>query len=355
VNEPETGHGPRAESGREDRDGPIGFAVVGAGRMGAFHAETLARRPGARLLAISDPVEEGARRLLARPELEGVLYERDYQKVLADPEVRAVVVASPGGSHPELIAAAAEAGKHVFSEKPLGYELAAADRALAAVERAGVLFQLGFQRRFDAGFRRARALVADGSLGKIELLRSLTRDPELPFPAAMPPWALFRETLTHDFDVVRWLAGSEAIEVFAMADTLFAPGRREEGQVDTAVVRIRFADGALATVDGSFRAVYGYDVRAEVFGSGGMVTVGDGAPDAARHYTREGIVTPRPRWFLDLFAEAYAAELADFVDRVADGAPPAVTGADGRASLLICLAAIESVQTGRPVRVADVG
>jgi len=208
----------------------VTVAVIGAGRIGAYHAETLAGRlPGVRLQAVADPNEEAARRLLARLDREDVRYVRDYQELLTDPDLEAVVVATPGPTHPEVIIAAAEAGKHVFCEKPLAYTLEEADRALAAVARAGVLLQIGFQRRFDAGFQRARALVAEGALGTVYLVRSLTRDPALTAPASIPPGAIFRETLIHDFDVLRWLAGSEVVEVYALADALIAPEYRARG------------------------------------------------------------------------------------------------------------------------------
>ncbi len=332
----------------------VTVAVIGAGRIGAYHAETLAGRlPGVRLQAVADPNEEAARRLLARLDREDVRYVRDYQELLTDPDLEAVVVATPGPTHPEVIIAAAEAGKHVFCEKPLAYTLEEADRALAAVARAGVLLQIGFQRRFDAGFQRARALVAEGALGTVYLVRSLTRDPALTAPASIPPGAIFRETLIHDFDVLRWLAGSEVVEVYALADALIAPEYRARGLWDTAVVSLRFASGAFGQADASFQAVYGYDVRAEVFGSRGMVTVEPGEAEPARHYTPQGVVQRRVHWYLEMFGPAYAAELAHFVACVRHRQPPAVTGQDGRASLAIALAAMESAQTGQPVRLSE--
>ena len=328
----------------------LNVALIGAGLMGAFHAETLARRlPTARLVAVADPAEEVARPLLARLGLEDVRYERDYQAVLADPEVQAIAVATPGRTHPDVVTAALEAGKPVFCEKPLAHTVEGADRILAAVAGRGGMLQLGFQRRFDRGYLRAHGLVADGTLGAVHLLRSITRDPAVP-PGGGVPWSIFLETLIHDFDVMRWLSGSEATEVHAMGDALTWP-RGEPGMLDTAAAMIRFANGALGMADSSFQSAYGYDVRAEVFGSGGMATVGDGRLDATWHYAAGGVARPQAHWFTDLFADAYVAELADFVECVQAGRPPSITGQDGRAALLIALAAIESVQTGRPARV----
>lgn len=328
---------------------PLNVALIGAGLMGSFHAATLAwRLPGARLVAIADPVEAGARTVLDGLGRDDIRYVRDLEQVLADPEVHAVAIVTPGRTHPQLIQAAAEAGKAIFCEKPLGHSLEEADRALEAVERRGAILQLGFQRRFDAGYQRARGLVADGTLGEVHLLRSNTRDPAVP-PGGVVPWAIFLETLIHDFDALRWLAASEAIEVHALADALVWPKDRP-GFPDTALVTIRFANGALAMADASFQSAYGYDVRAEVFGSAGMVTVGDGRVDAALHYGPRGVSRSQVYWFKELFGAAFVAELDHFVDCVANGRQPTVTGADGRASLAMARAAIESAETGLPVR-----
>jgi myo-inositol 2-dehydrogenase/D-chiro-inositol 1-dehydrogenase len=331
---------------------PLNVALFGAGLIGSFHAETLGRLlPDVRLVAIADPVEAAARRVIADLKLEQTRYDRQFEQTLADSAVEAVVIATPGATHPELIAAAARAGKPIFCEKPLGHALEPARQALTEVERAGVPLQIGFQRRFDPGFQRARRLVEDGTLGQVQLLRSITRDPAKPRPEAALPWAVFRETLIHDFDVLRWLAGSEAVELYARAEAFWATNRGEAGAYDTAMVQIRFANGALATADASFHAVYGYDVRAEVYGANGMVTVGDGRLDSAVIATEAGVGRPQAHWFQDLFGQAYRAELADFVRCVREGRQPAVSGQDGLQSLRMALAAIESVETGRPVSV----
>jgi myo-inositol 2-dehydrogenase/D-chiro-inositol 1-dehydrogenase len=342
---------------------PVGVAVIGIGMMGAHHAENLAGRiPGARLVGLADPLPDLAERHAAR--LGCPRWTLDYQQLLADPVVEAVVIATPAPFHAEAIVAAAQAGKAVFCEKPIAHDLADADRAIAAIRNARVLFQIGFQRRFDPAFARARDLVNSGSLGRIQFLRSLTRDPSLDEPERVPPGAIFRETLIHDFDVLRFLAGgAEPVEVYAMADALVLPDWKSRGLLDSAVVTLRYDSGALATADASFQAVYGYDVRAEVFGSEGMATVGESGPINLVHHSRSGSTRPRLQWFLDVFGEAYAAELAHFVARVRTETPTrtsghgggaAASGEDGRAALVLALAALRSVETGKPVRVADI-
>jgi myo-inositol 2-dehydrogenase / D-chiro-inositol 1-dehydrogenase len=332
---------------------PVGVAVIGVGLMGGYHAETLARRvPGARLVGLADPVPGLAQRHAAG--LGGPRWTLEYTDVLADAAVEAVVIATPARFHADAIVAAAQAGKAVFCEKPIAHDLADADRAIEATRQAGVVLQIGFQRRFDHAFHRARELVTTGQLGRIQLLRSLTRDPSLDMPERLSPRAIFVETLVHDFDVLRFLAGgAEPVEVHAFADALVRPDWKDRGLLDTAAVTLRYDSGAMATADASLQAVYGYDVRAEVFGSEGMTSVGESSPINLVHHTRLGSTRPRPYWFIDLFGDAYEAELAYFVAQARGLAPPESTGEDGRAALAIALAAIRSVEAGRPVRIAQ--
>jgi myo-inositol 2-dehydrogenase/D-chiro-inositol 1-dehydrogenase len=328
----------------------LNVALVGAGLMGSFHGETLAHRlPHARLATIVDADEAKTRDLMARLELDDTRYERDAEAAFADPSIQAVVVATPARFHSELIVGATHAGKPVFCEKPLTHTVEEADRAIQAVESAGTFLQVGFQRRFDRGYQRARRAVEDGTIGAVHLLRSITRDPVVPRPEGPLPWAIFLETLIHDFDVLRWLAGSEPVEVSALGGSLAWVNDPSTGFLDTAVCLIRFANGALGMADSSFNSPYGYDVRAEVFGAGGMAAVGDGREDAASLYTASGVSRAHSDWFKALFGEAYVRELEHFVECVRTGKPPSVTGADGRESLRMALAAIESVKTGRAV------
>lgn len=332
---------------------PVNVALIGAGAMGAFHAESLARRvPAARLAAVADPAPGVAERIATR--LGCPVASTDPAAVLADPAVEAVVIAAPARFHAGLVEAAARAGKAVFCEKPMATTLADADRAIAAAREAGVPLQVGFQRRFDRGFRAAHDLVAAGGIGTPHLLRSLTRDPDLETePDRIPPGTMFLETLIHDFDVLRWLnPGARAASVYAVADALVRPDWRDRGLLDTAMVLVRFDNRAMATAEASFRAVYGYDVRAEVFGSGGMATAGDLRRTSMTAATASGLTSAVSPTNLDLFHDAYVAELAAFAACVRSGQRPAVTGEDALAALAIALAAIRSVATGAPVAVA---
>ncbi|WP_222264292.1 Gfo/Idh/MocA family oxidoreductase [Modestobacter marinus] len=332
----------------------VGVALVGSGRMGAFHGETLARRlPQARLAAVADPAPGAAERLAGA--LGADRAYTDVAQVWADPSVDAVLIAAPARLHADLVVAAAAAGKGVFCEKPMAVTLADADRAIDAARAAGVVLQVGFNRRFAADWRAARALLDAGTVGTPRLLRSLTRDPGGFDPSRVLPDTIFLETLIHDFDTLRFLnPGAEPVEVFAVADALVEPEWRDRGLLDTAVVTVRFDNGATAVAEACFEAAYGYDVRGEVLGSGGMVTMGDGRRSGLAFSGAAGRLVETVRGDQELFRDAYTAELAAFVDAVRTGGPAPVTGEDARAALAIALAAAESVRSGRPVRIDEV-
>jgi myo-inositol 2-dehydrogenase/D-chiro-inositol 1-dehydrogenase len=333
---------------------PVAVGLIGAGAIGTFHGETLARRlRGARLVGVADPAPGAAERLAGS--LGALKASTDPAELLADPAVEAVLIAAPARFHADLVVAAAETGKAVFCEKPMALTLADADRAIAAAQAAGVPLQVGFNRRFDTGFRAAHDLVAAGRLGTPQLLRSLTRDPGIPDPGRVPPSTIFLETLIHDFDTLRYLnPGAEAVEVYAVADALAYPDFKDQGLQDTAVVLIHFDNGAMATAEASFHAVYGYDIRGEVFGSAGMATAGDIRRTTMAYHGAEGVLADTWRRNVDLFQDAYTAELAGFAACVRSGATPEPGGQDARAALAIALAAIRSVETGSPVRLSAV-
>src|SRR6478735_5264352 len=287
---------------------PVRIGLIGAGRIGTHHATTLARRLGeAELVAVADPRAAAAERL---GEELGVDWLTDAQAVIDDPRVEAVAITCASTAHAALVIAAAEAGKAVFVEKPMAMTLADADRAVAAARAAGIPLQVGFNRRFARDFAAAHETVAAGGIGTPQLLRSLTRDPGLADPDGVPPWTIFTQTLIH---------------------ALVAPDFKDAGLLDTAVVTIRYDNGAIAVAEASFSAAYGYDVRAEVFGSSGMVQVGSPAHVTTSHWSADGVSGPTARTDTDLFDAAYAAELAAFVAAVRRGAPTLVGGSDARA------------------------
>jgi myo-inositol 2-dehydrogenase / D-chiro-inositol 1-dehydrogenase len=329
---------------------PVRVGLVGAGRIGSSHAELIARRvPGARLVAVADPRPEAAQALAARL---GCKASDDPGRLLADPDVEAVVVAASTNAHADLVVAAAEAGKAVFCEKPMGLSLEDIDRCIAATSKADVPLQVGFNRRFSADFAAAHRLIESGEVGTPQLMRSVTRDPGLANPGEVPPWTIFLLTLIHDFDTLLWLnPGAEPVSVHATADALVAPEYREAGLLDTAVVVTTFDNGAIAVAEASFSAAYGYDVRGEVFGSKGMVTMGDSTRSSLVHSTSRGRHADTVRSDVEMFVDAYTAEFVEFADAVREGRTPSVTGKDARRALGVALACMESFRAGTPVRV----
>ncbi len=328
----------------------VQIGLIGAGRIGTSHARILAEHlPGAQLAAIADP-RRGVAEGLARG------YDaRSFTDPLAlikDPDVQAVVIAASSDAHTELVVAAAAAGKAIFCEKPMAQSLSDADRALAAAEDAEVILQVGFNRRFDAGFRAAHDAIAAGTIGQVQLMRSLTRDPGLADPARVPPWTIFTQTLIHDFDTLLWLnPGADPVEVYATADALVAPDFKDRGLLDTAVCVITFDNGARAVAEANFSAAYGYDVRGEVFGSAGMVTAGDGSQTTMRLSTATGRHAATAGGDVELMFDSYVAEFAEFAAAVREGREPYVTGEDARRALALALASIESVESHAPASV----
>ena len=331
---------------------PVRFALIGAGRIGTHHATALARHvPDAELVVVADPFGDAAHRLAGPLDAASTT---DIDAALADERLEAVAITSSSTAHADLVQRAAAAGKAVWCEKPMAMTLAQADAAIAACEQAAVPLQVGFNRRFSEDFAAAHEVVAAGGIGTPQLLRSLTRDPGLADPGAVPPWTIFTQTLIHDLDMLLWFnSGARPVEVHAYADALVAPGFKQAGLLDTAVVTIRFDNGAIATAEASFSAAYGYDVRGEFFGSAGMVTAGTPAHLSTSHWTTAGLAQPTSRQDTQLMRDSYRAELEAFCRVVRTGEPSPVTGADARAALEVALTAVASVEQGAPVRLGS--
>ncbi len=330
----------------------IRMGVLGAGRIGKLHAENLAYRvPGAKVCAVADVDLQAAQACAARLHVSKV--SDDPRRVIEDPEIDAVAICSSTDCHAAQIELCAEAGKHIFCEKPIDLSLARIDAALARVAQAGVTLMVGFNRRFDPGFARARELVVAGRIGTPHLVRITSRDPQPPPPAYVKvSGGLFLDMTIHDFDMARWIIGSEVEQIFTLSAVLVDPAIGEQGDVDTAVLSLRYACGALGTIDNSRKAVYGYDQRLEVFGSEGCVVVGNETPTRAVLSRQNGVVSDKPlHFFVERYGAAYVAELCEFVAALREGRAPSVTGADGRVPVLMALAAQRSRVEGVPARV----
>jgi myo-inositol 2-dehydrogenase/D-chiro-inositol 1-dehydrogenase len=321
----------------------LSVALLGAGRLGAAHARTLAGLPAARLVVVADPRPEAQ----ALGEAVGARAMADPLEAIHDASVEAVVIVTPTDSHAPLIEAAARARKPIFCEKPIALDVASTERALAVVRECGVPLQIGFQRRFDPGFAEARRRIAAGEIGRVHLLRSVSHDPYPPPPGyIVTSGGQFVDMTIHDFDVARFLTGSEVESVSAIGTTLgpAAEAFRAAGDCDTAVLALRFRSGALGSIVNSRQAGYGYDIHTDVLGDLGGLKVGYERHTPITRYDRAGAHHDYVPYFPERFAQAYAAELQAFVDAVVTGQPVAPTGEDGLAALRIALAATESAR-----------
>ena len=328
----------------------VNVALLGAGRIGAMHAANVAARPDARLVCVYDPAAPAAAAVAAR---HGAAAAPDVDGALTA-DVDAVLIASSTDTHVPLIMAAAAAGKAVLCEKPIDLSMERVDRCWQAVRGAGAPIQIGFNRRYDPTHRRVRDLAAGGAIGVIHQVIITSRDPEPP-PAGYVrvSGGLFRDMMIHDFDLARFVLGEEPTSVTAIGGALIDPAIAALGDVDTAMVMMTTESGAQCCVNCSRQAVYGYDQRLEVHGSGGMVCSGNRRADEAQLFTAAGAGSPAPlqRFFIERYAAAYRAELADFIDAVAAGREPSVTFADGRRALELAEAALQSLAAGSTVPV----
>lgn len=328
----------------------IAMAVIGAGRIGKIHAENLAYRiPRARLLSVADANFAAARELAGS--FDACRSTGDYRAVLDRADIDAVVIATPATTHVEIIIEAARAGKHIFCEKPIDFDLQRIDRALAAALQSEVKFQVGFNRRFDPDFCRLRKWLDEGRIGETHVLRITSRDPQPPpISYISTSGGLFLDMAIHDFDLARFLLQDEVASLTATGSVLIDPAIEALGDVDTAVTTLKFKHGAIATIDNSRRAAYGYDQRVELFGSGGMAFCGN-LPghtcvinDARGSHAAKAGSTQFGR-----YEAAYRRELEAFVECALEGKPPAATGQDGRQATLLGLAAKCSCVEGRTV------
>ena len=337
-------------------DTPIQFGVIGAGRIGKLHAENLVTRvAGAEVVAIADVDVRAAEQTAARLKIPRAT--RDYAEILADAGVQAVAICSSTDTHASIIEQAAAAGKHIFCEKPIDFDLAKIDQALQAVEKVGVKLQIGFNRRFDPNFCKVRELVAAGRIGDPHILRITSRDPAPPpLDYVRVSGGIFLDMTIHDFDMARFLMASEVSKIFVAAGVMVDPEIGAAGDVDTAVITLWFENGAIGTIDNSRQAVYGYDQRVEMFGSQGMVRVGNNTPDTHEYSSREGVVSAKPLYFfLERYTESFVAEMRAFVTSIRDDSPPPVSGIDGRIPVVMGLAARKSYEENRPVSLGEVG
>ena len=333
----------------------LNIGIIGAGRIGKVHMQSITYNvPTARVLGITDVFKDGLQELADKYGIEKVY--NDYKEMLADKEIDAVLVCSSTDTHADISIEAAEAGKHVFCEKPVDLTPEKVQAVIDAVAKAGVKLQVGFNRRFDHNFAHVRSLINDGKVGNLELIKITSRDPEPP-PAeyAAVSGGMFLDMTIHDFDMARFLAGSDVTEVYASATCLVDPAIGEAGDVDTAIINLKFENGALGVIDNSRRAAYGYDQRIEVFGSKGAAMAANDTPTNVTIMNAEGVTTDKPLYFfLERYMQSFRDEMIQFVDAVLNDKETPTTGVDGLNSILVALAAKKSVKEGRPVKISEI-
>ena len=334
----------------------LSLAVVGCGRIGRVHASNIvARIPAARLAGLADVNLAAAREIAGPSGVEQIT--DDYRELLGNPSIDAIVICSATSTHAQVIEEAAQAGKHIFCEKPIDLEPGRIRQALDAVEKAGVKLQIGFNRRFDPAFARLKEQVAAGKIGTPHIVRITSRDP------APPPIAYVRvsgglplDMMIHDFDMVRFLTGQEAVEIYATGSAMIDPEIGLAGDVDTCVATIRLSGGAIATIDNSRQAIYGYDQRVEVFGSAGLLMAGNPPAENDVLPDRSGVPSGRPpHFFLERYQESYLIEMREFVESVIHDRMPPVNGRDGLIPVIMGRAAIQSLREGQPVKLGTSG
>ncbi|MEK3882633.1 inositol 2-dehydrogenase [Paenibacillus sp. PL2-23] len=332
----------------------VKVGIIGAGRIGKIHADNLLRMAEAEVVAISDLFVSEELKRWADARGIAVVTSNSGDIVLHE-DIDAVFICSSTDTHVPLIMQAAAAGKHIFCEKPVSMDAAQTKEAIEAVSQAGVKLQIGFNRRFDHNFKRLRELVEQGRVGEPHLIKITSRDPAPPsLEYIKVSGGLFMDMAIHDFDMARYMTGSEVESVFAQGAVLVDPAIGEAGDVDTAITTLTFASGALAVIDNSRRASYGYDQRVEVFGSRGAASADNDYPNTVVVSDGEGVGRDKPlHFFLERYNEAYIEETRIFIDCVRRNLPLPVDGNDGLQAELIALAAKLSIQLNRPVKLNE--
>jgi len=306
------------------------------------------------VLVVADPFEEAARQCAGSYAIAS--HTQDYRVVLERPDIEAVVICSSTDTHAQIIEEAAQAGKHIFCEKPIALDLPSIDKALEAVKRAGVKLQIGFNRRFDANFNRVHQAIERGEIGRPCQFDIISRDPTPPpIEYIRLSGGIFLDMTIHDFDMTRFLLGSEVEEVFTFGEVMSDAQIGEAGDVDTAIVSLRLTNGVIGTISNSRQAVYGYDQRVEILGSAGAIRVGNNYPNTVIISDSDSVRRDLPQhFFLERYSESFVAEMSAFVHAICHDKPVPVTGHDGRAPVVIALAAQKSLDEHRPVRLSEI-
>lgn len=332
----------------------LNVGIIGAGRIGQVHAKSITYHiPQAKIVAISDIYYEGAEKVAESLGIPNA-YE-DYHEILNNPEIDAVLICSSTDTHADIAVEAAEAGKHIFCEKPVDLTVAKIKKVIAAVEKAGVKLQIGFNRRYDHNFVEIKRLANDGKLGKLQTIKITSRDPEPPsIDYVKVSGGIFLDMTVHDFDMARFIGG-EVEEVYANAAVTVDEAIGEAGDVDTALIALKFKNGAIGVIDNCRKACYGYDQRLEVFGTGGQASAANDTPTNVSYINENGNMTDKPLYFfLERYMQSFTDEMTEFINAVQNDELTKTTVNDGLEALRLGLAAKLSVKEHRPVKLSEI-
>ena len=334
----------------------ISLGIIGAGRIGKVHAQSIMNHiTSARLKTVADPFmneeTEASLRALGVSDC-----TKDYKKILSDPEIDAVLICSSTNTHADISLEAIAAGKHVFCEKPVSQDIAKIRQVMEALKGTKLKYQVGFNRRFDHNFEAVRMAVANGDIGDVHIVRITSRDPAPPPPEyAAVSGGMFLDMTIHDFDMVRYLTASDVVEVFANGAVLVDPLIGKAGDIDTAVISLKMANGALAVIDNSRKAAYGYDQRAEVFGSKGQASVSNDTSSSLILSSETGIHAEKPLYFfLERYMASFTKEVRMFIQAIEQDSAVPVDINDGLQPVLIAAAALRSLKERRPVLLSEI-
>lgn len=332
------------------------IGIIGAGRIGKVHSESITYHvKDAVVAAIADPFMNEETKAWAE-NLGIPAISKDYHDILNDPAIDAVLICSSTDTHADISIEAIKAGKHVFCEKPISQDLAKIKEVMETLKGSNVKYQVGFNRRFDHNFEAVRAAVADGKIGDVHIVKITSRDPDAPpLEYVRVSGGMFLDMTIHDFDMVRYLSGSDVEEIYANGTCLVNPAIANEGDIDTAIITMKLKNGALAVIDNSRKADYGYDQRAEVFGSKGQVAVTNDAGSTAVISTNAGVTGEKPLYFfLERYMASFSKEVSLFVQACLNDTAVPVDINDGLQPVLIAKAAKKSLDEGRPVKLAEI-
>ena len=334
----------------------VTVGIIGAGRIGKVHTESICNYVrNAKIKTVADPfMNETTEKWLKSMGVEGTT--KDYHEILSDPEIDAVLICSSTNTHSPISLEAIAAGKHVFCEKPIDHDLSKIKQVVEALKGSNIKYQVGFNRRHDHNFAAVKQAVVDGKVGDVHISKSTARDPEPPSAEyAAVSGGMFLDMTIHDFDMVRFLAGCDAEEIYVQSAVLVDPAIGEAGDVDTAIITLKMENGAIAVIDNSRRAAYGYDQRAEVFGSKGMVATANDTLSTAVLSNADGVTGEKPLYFfLERYMQSFATEVKGFISAIENDTDTLVGVEDGLKPVLMGIAAKKSVEEHRPVKLSEI-